>query len=112
MASTTTLSSSQPSTSEPQLDVQYCAPEFCLPPPDNVNQFCRDQSNLIFYQGVIIVKISPKVVVKFGAHVNITEAKTKIHAAQNTGVPVPKFLACYMYGPIDHYGILTAPTSS
>ncbi|CRL29604.1 unnamed protein product [Penicillium camemberti] len=46
MASTTKLSSSQPSTSEPQLNVQYCAPEFCLPHPDTVNQFCRDQSNL------------------------------------------------------------------
>jgi hypothetical protein len=43
---TTILSSSQPSTSEPQLNVQYCAPEFCLPHPDTVNQFCRDQSNL------------------------------------------------------------------
>ncbi|KAF2992880.1 hypothetical protein E8E15_000032, partial [Penicillium rubens] len=101
MASTTTLSSSQPSTSEPQLNVQYCAPGFCLPHPDTVNQFCRDQSNLIFCQGVIIVKISPEVVVKFGAHINITEAKTMIHVAQSTGVPVPKVFAYYTYGPID-----------
>ncbi|KAJ5436987.1 hypothetical protein N7445_007872 [Penicillium cf. griseofulvum] len=73
MASTTTLSSSQPSTSEPQLNVQYCVPGFCLPHPDTVNQFCRDQSNLIFCRGVII----------------------------STGVPVPKVFAYYTYGQID-----------
>jgi hypothetical protein len=101
MASTTTLSSSQPSISEPQLNVQYSAPGFCLPHPDTVNQFCRDQSNLIFCQGVTIVKVSPEVVVKFGAHVNIIEVKTMIHVAQNTGVPVPKVFAYYTYGPID-----------
>ena len=95
MSSTTELSS------EPLLNVQYSEPGFGLPHPDIVNQFCRDQRNLIFCQGVIIVKISPEVVVKFGAHVNIIEAKTMIHVAQNTRVPVPKVFAYYTYGPID-----------
>ncbi|CAG8948367.1 unnamed protein product [Penicillium salamii] len=101
MSSTAELSSSQSSISEPLLNVQYSAPGFCLPHPGIVNQFCQDQSNLIFCQGVTIVKISPEVVVKFGAHVNIIEAKTMIHVAQNTRVPVPKVFAYYTYGPID-----------
>lgn len=101
MASTPTLSSSQPSTSGPQLNLQYCAPGFCLPHPDTVNQYCRDQSNLMFCQGVLIVKISPEVVVKFGAHVNIIEARNMIHIAQKTEVPVPRVFAYYTYGPID-----------
>lgn len=108
MTSTTTLRSSQPSTPNPQLNVHYCAPEFCLPSPDTVKEFCRDPSNLVFCQGVLIVKISPEVVVKFGAHINITEAKNMIYVAQKTGVPVPKVFAYYTYGPInrnaDDYG--------
>ncbi|KAJ5932235.1 hypothetical protein N7516_006724 [Penicillium verrucosum] len=79
MASTTTLSSSQPSTSEPQLNVQYYAPRFCLPHPNTISQFCRDQNNIIFCHSITIVKISPKVAVKFSAYINITEAKTMIY---------------------------------
>lgn len=101
MASTTGLRRAQPSASESQLNVHYCAPGFCLPSPDTVYQFCRDRSNLIFCQGVLIVKISPEVVVKFGARINVTEAKNMIYVAQNTGLPVPKVFAYYTYSPID-----------
>lgn len=80
--------------------MHHSVPGFCLPHPDTVDESCRNQSNLIFSQGVTIVKTSPEVV-KFGAHVTITEAKNMIHVAQNTGVPVPKVFAYYTYGPID-----------
>ena len=56
---------------------------------------------MVFCHGVTIVKVSPEIVAKFGPDVNIIEAKNMIHIAQNTGVPVPKVFACYMYGPID-----------
>jgi hypothetical protein len=36
------------------------------------------------------MEISPEIV-KFGAHLNITEAKTMIHVTQNTGVLIPEF---------------------
>ncbi|KAJ5251114.1 hypothetical protein N7489_001524 [Penicillium chrysogenum] len=101
MASAIASSSPQPSTSKPHLDVHYTAPGFCPPHPDTVDQLCEDRSNLIFCHGVVIVKISPEVAVKFGPHINIIEAKNMIYVAQNTGVPVPKVFAYYTYGPID-----------
>ncbi|KAJ5457288.1 hypothetical protein N7530_012562 [Penicillium desertorum] len=96
-----TASNPQPSNPKPHLDVHYTAPGFCPPHPDTVDQLCEDRSNLVFCQGVTIVKISPEVAVKFGPHINIIEAKNMIYVAQNTGVPVPKVFAYYTYGPID-----------
>jgi hypothetical protein len=92
---------SDSSNPEPQLIVHYSAPEFCLPHPETVQEFCLDKGNLIFCHGVTIVKISPEVVVKFSPDINIIEAKSMIHVAQNTSVPVPKVFAYYTYGPID-----------
>ncbi|CAI7627725.1 unnamed protein product [Penicillium glandicola] len=94
-------STPQSPTSNPQLNVHYLAPGFSLIPPETVDEFCQNQSNLVFNHGVTIVKISPEVVVKMGAHVNFLEAKNMIYIAQNTGIPVPKVFACYTYGPID-----------
>ena len=61
--------------------------------------------------GVKIAKISGEVVVKFGSHVTISEAKNMVFVKKNTeNVPVPKVFACYSYGPIhrdtDDYGSL------
>ncbi|KAJ5797005.1 uncharacterized protein N7518_005545 [Penicillium psychrosexuale] len=101
MDSATALSSPPSSIPEPQLNVHYSAPGFCLPHPDTVSEFRRDKSNLVFCHGVAIVKISPEVVVKIGPHINFIEAKNMTYVAENTGVPVPKVFACYTYGPID-----------
>lgn len=47
------------------------------------------------------MKISPEVVVKFGSHVTLHEAKSMLFVNQNTEtVPVPKIFAYYSYGPI------------
>ncbi|KAJ6143859.1 hypothetical protein N7471_003312 [Penicillium samsonianum] len=91
----------QSPTSKPRLNVHYLAPGFSLIPPETVDEYRRNKSNLIFSHGVTIVKISLEVVVKIGAHVNFNEARNMIYIAQNTGIPVPKALACYTYGPID-----------
>lgn len=75
MASATTSSNSQPSISEPHLDVHFSAPGFSVPHPDTVDQLCQDDSNLVFCHGVTIVKVPPEVVVKLGPEFNIIEAK-------------------------------------
>lgn len=49
-----------------------------------------------------IARISPEIVVKFGSHVTLAEAKNMMFAKQNTEtLPVPKIFACYSYGPIN-----------
>ncbi|OJZ90526.1 hypothetical protein ASPFODRAFT_56812 [Aspergillus luchuensis CBS 106.47] len=61
------------------------------------------QVNILYSSpGFAIVKISPEVVVKFGSHVTLHEAKSMVFVGQNTEtVPVPKIFAYYSYGPID-----------
>ncbi|KAJ5295273.1 hypothetical protein N7508_010094 [Penicillium antarcticum] len=75
------VKSSQLPIAKPQLNVQYSAPG-CLQHPHTVDQLCEDQKHLIFCQGVTIAKISSEIV-KFGALVNIIEAKNMIFMAQN-----------------------------
>lgn len=81
--------------------MHYLAAGFSLIPPETVDEFCQDRSNLVFNYGVSIVKILPEVVVKIGSHVNFLDAKNMIYIAQNTGIPVPEVFTCYTYGPID-----------
>jgi hypothetical protein len=80
---------------------QYTSPGFDVPHPDAVWEACQTSNNLIFCQGVTVAKLSPEVVVKFGAHVKTIEAKNMIYVAQNSRVPLPKVFAYYTYGPID-----------
>lgn len=91
----------QSPTSKPRLNVHYFAPGFSSTPPETVDELCRDKSNLIFYHGVTIVKLSPEVVVKVGAQVNFLEAKNMIYIGGNTEIPVPKVFACYIISMFD-----------
>ncbi|GCB24331.1 hypothetical protein AAWM_07216 [Aspergillus awamori] len=86
----------------PQVNILYSAPGFAVPYPDSINTTINS-SNIIFdWGGVKIAKISPEVVVKFGSHVTLSEAKSMMFVEQNTEtVPVPKIFAFYSYGPID-----------
>ncbi|CRL22355.1 Protein kinase-like domain [Penicillium camemberti] len=72
----------------PQINILFSAPDFTVPCPDS--------------GGVKIARISPEIVVKFGSHVTLAEAKNMMFAKQNTEtLPVPKIFACYSYGPIN-----------
>ncbi|KAJ5161467.1 hypothetical protein N7492_006859 [Penicillium capsulatum] len=83
----------------PMVPQQYT---YDVPLPGAVNEACQHPRNMVFRHGITIVKISPVVVAKFGAHVNTIEAKNMIHVAENSRVPVPKVFAYYTYRPIDH----------
>ncbi|KAJ5563650.1 hypothetical protein N7535_008814, partial [Penicillium sp. DV-2018c] len=85
----------------PAMHDQYTSPGFDVPHPDAVWEACQTPNNLIFCHGVTVVKLSPEVVVKFGAHVKTIEAKNMIYVAQNSRVPLPRVFAYYTYGPID-----------
>lgn len=61
--------------------------------------------------GVTILRLSPKMVVKYGSHVTITEAQSMMFVAEHTkSIPVPKVFAYCTHGPlnrdIDDYGSL------
>lgn len=84
-----------------QLDLIYSAPHFSAPGPEIVREKLKEKENIIYQDGVLIVKVAPQIVVKFGPHVTVYEAKNMIYVAQKTTIPMPKVFACYTYGPID-----------
>ncbi|WEW60294.1 hypothetical protein PRK78_005779 [Emydomyces testavorans] len=86
----------------PELNVIFAAAGFSVPHPDAVNESIKTGETIFNWGGIKIAKISPHVVVKFGPHVTVTEAKSMIFVSQNaTTIPVPEVFACYSYGPID-----------
>ena len=97
--------------SGPQMNTLYSDPDFLAPDPECVNEKVNTGNVIFNWGGVKIAKISGEVVVKFGSHVTISEAKNMVFVKKNTeNVPVPKVFACYSYGPIhrdtDDYGSL------
>jgi hypothetical protein len=85
----------------PKVNILCSVPGFAVPHPDSVNEKVNSSNTIFNWGGVKIAKISPEVVVKFGSHVTLSEAKSMIFVEENTKtIPVPKIFACYSYGPI------------
>lgn len=42
----------------------------CLPHPETIEECCQNPKKPVFCHGVAIVKKSPEVVTKFGAHIH------------------------------------------
>lgn len=96
---------------EPQVNTVYSTSSFSAPHPGCVAESFNAENLIFNWGGVKILKISPEVVVKFGPHVTINEAKNMIFVENNTSnIPVPKVFACYSNGPIcrdaEDYGSL------
>jgi hypothetical protein len=74
----------------PRINIALSAPDFLVPGPDSVNDKTNDENTIFNWGGVKIVKLSPEVVVKFGPHVTVTEAKSMVfvshcvHARRST----------------------------
>lgn len=52
--------------------------------------------------GVVVVRLSPDMVVKYGPHVTITEAQSMMFVAEHAkSILVPKVFAYCTYGPLD-----------
>ena len=97
--------------SGPQINTLYSTSDFSAPNPECVRGKVNTRNIIFNWGGVKIAKISPEVVVKFGSHVTINEAKNMVFVGKHTcNVPVPKIFACYSYCPIcrdlDDYGSL------
>ncbi|KAE8344096.1 hypothetical protein BDV24DRAFT_149046 [Aspergillus arachidicola] len=99
----------QPVESGSRVNLLYSVPGFAAPDPDSIHQTVTSENTIFNWGGVKIARISPDIVVKFGFHVTLSEAKNMIFVKQNTEtLPIPKVLAYYSYGPIsqdiDDYG--------
>jgi hypothetical protein len=80
---------------EPKINLLYLAPGQEIISPEQV-----EASQLEVIDGTMLKKISPSMVVKYGSHASLIEAKTMLFVAERTSIPVPKLYAAYAYGPL------------
>jgi hypothetical protein len=91
------LYSSMPSS--PQINVLYLAPGQEIISPE---QFRASNPEMLAHcTGTQLAKISSSMLVKYGTHASLIEAKNMLYVAERTSIPVPKLFAAYAYGPLD-----------
>ncbi|KAF1846479.1 phosphotransferase enzyme family protein [Cucurbitaria berberidis CBS 394.84] len=83
----------------PKINVLYLAPGQEIISPEQFE--ASNPEALDTVAGAQIAKISPSMLVKYGTHVSLIEAKTMLYVAERTSIPVPKLYAAYAYGPLD-----------
>ncbi|KAF2125864.1 phosphotransferase enzyme family protein [Dothidotthia symphoricarpi CBS 119687] len=82
----------------PQINILYLAPGQEIITPD---QLSASNPEMLPNVGPQLAKLSPSVVVKYGTHASLIEAKNMLYIAERTSIPVPKLFAAYAYGPLD-----------
>jgi len=83
----------------PKMNVLYLAPGLDIISPA---QFEASNPEVIATgAGTQLAKISPSMLVKYGSHASLIEAKTMLFVAEHTSIPVPKLYAAYAYGPLN-----------
>jgi hypothetical protein len=85
--------------STPEINILYLAPEHELIIPEQVE--ASNPEIIAEGSGTLKAKIPATMLVKYGSHVSLLEAKNMLYVAENTSIPVPKLFAAYAYGPID-----------
>ncbi|KAF7511645.1 hypothetical protein GJ744_003808 [Endocarpon pusillum] len=75
-------------TRKPKVTIHYLRPGYQGPGPDEIERGPEYLSREIF-------KISPTLMVKYGAWIKFSEAKNMLFIEQNTTIPVPKVHAVY-----------------
>ncbi|KAF1951119.1 phosphotransferase enzyme family protein [Byssothecium circinans] len=83
----------------PKIHVLYLAPGSEIISPEQFN--ASNPEVLATGAGALLAKISPSMLVKYGTHASLIEAKTMLFVAEKTSIPVPKLYAAYSYGPLD-----------
>jgi hypothetical protein len=85
--------------SNPQINVLYLAPGQEIISPDQLRAL--NPEILATGAGTQLAKISTSMLVKYGTHASLIEAKSMLYVAEETSVPVPRLFAAYAYGPLD-----------
>ncbi|KAL3420399.1 hypothetical protein PVAG01_08898 [Phlyctema vagabunda] len=82
-----------------KINVLYLAPGHEIIRPA---QIPAEETKTVGIQGgASISKLSPSMLVKWGTHVSLIEAKTMLFVAKETSIPIPTLYAAYTYGPLD-----------
>lgn len=82
--------------SGPQMNTLYSDPDFLAPDPECVNEKVNTGNVIFNWGGVKIAKISSEVVVKFGSHVTISEAKNMVFVKKK----IQKMYLCQKFSPV------------
>ncbi|KAF2867837.1 phosphotransferase enzyme family protein [Massariosphaeria phaeospora] len=91
------LYSSMPSS--PQINVLYLAPGQEIISPE---QFRASNPEILATgAGTQLAKMTPSMLVKYGTHASLIEAKNMLYVAERTSIPIPRLFAAYAYGPLD-----------
>lgn len=85
--------------SSPQINLLYLAPGQEIISPDQLR--ASNPEILATGSGTQLAKMSPSMLVKYGTHASLVEAKNMLYVAERTSVPVPRLFAAYAYGPLD-----------
>ncbi|KAF2847827.1 hypothetical protein T440DRAFT_182883 [Plenodomus tracheiphilus IPT5] len=85
--------------SRPQVNVLYLADGQEIISPERL--MALNPQILAAGAGTQLAKLSPSVLVKYGTHASLIEAKNMLYVAEKTSIPVPKLFAAYAYGPLD-----------
>ncbi|KAF2755432.1 phosphotransferase enzyme family protein [Pseudovirgaria hyperparasitica] len=85
--------------SSPQINVLYLAPGQEIISPEQL--WASNPERLATGTGTQLAKMSPSILVKYGTHVSLIEAKNMLYVAEKTSIPIPKLFAAYAYGPLD-----------
>jgi len=88
-----------PSTTDPKINVLYVAPGHDIIRPAEVE--ATKLETVAMGAGTQLARISSTMLVKYGTHASLIEAKTMSFVAQQTSLPIPKLYAAYTYGPFD-----------
>jgi hypothetical protein len=88
-----------PLPTDPKINVLYVAPGHDIIRPAQVE--AAKLEIVAIGAGTELSRISPTMIVKYGSHASLIEAKTMLFIAQHTSLPVPKLYAAYTYGPLD-----------
>lgn len=77
----------------------YVAPGHEVISPDEVEK--SKLETVAIGAGTQLARISSSLLVKYGTHASLIEAKSMRFVAEHTSIPVPKLYAAYAYGPLD-----------
>ncbi|KAF2280389.1 phosphotransferase enzyme family protein [Westerdykella ornata] len=84
---------------DPKINVLYVAPGHDIISPEQVE--ASKLKVITVGAGTQLAKISPSMLVKYGSHASLIEAKTMSFVRERTSIPVPRLYAAYAYGPLD-----------
>jgi hypothetical protein len=88
-----------PMPSSPRINVLYLAPGQEIISPEQLRTL--DTETIATGRGTRLAKVSPSMLVKYGTHASLIEAKNMLYVTENTSIPITRLFAAYAYGHLD-----------